>query len=71
MGHWPFLAIFARVGSGAAGATFVRSAQAPLGMRFVVPALRKVREERGTHCVVMATIKGWATRPPPVTAQPY
>jgi hypothetical protein len=35
---------------------------APQLQAFVVPALRKKREGRGTHCVPDAG-KGWATRP--------
>ena len=48
-GGCPILAFFARVGGDAAGATLVRSTL-PVVDAVVVPALRKVREGRGTRC---------------------
>jgi hypothetical protein len=47
-GGCPILAFFARVGGDAVGATLVRSTP-PVVYAVVVPALRKVREGRGTR----------------------
>jgi len=47
-GGCPILAFFARVGGDAAGAALVRS-ELPVVYAVVVPALRKVREGRGTR----------------------
>ena len=54
-GACPILAFFARVGGDAAGATFVRSTL-PVVDAVVVPALRKVREGRGTRAVVASAV---------------
>jgi hypothetical protein len=40
----------------------------PVVQTFMLPALRKLREERGTPILASTVgIKGWATRPPVVT----
>jgi hypothetical protein len=54
-GGCPILAFIARVGGDAAGATFVRSTL-PLVYAVVVPALRKVREGRGTRSGVASAV---------------
>lgn len=57
------LAFFASAGGDATDTTFVPRTN-PFAHTFVVPALRKLREERGTHGVNDASeSKSWATRP--------
>ena len=66
-GRWvrgcPIPALFARAGSDAAGATFVRSVQTPLRMRSWCPPFAKDAKDGAPHCVGYASkIKSaWAT----------
>jgi len=61
----PVLALFARAGSDAADATFVRSAQTPLRMRSWCPPFANNAKDVAPHCVGDASEIKSLGHPPP------